>query len=68
MRGSQARLAVLIAVSSDGHRVAALAFVEIGIGQARRAWLTRDQILNTRPWREIERMLRSSADRVRGVR
>ena len=28
------------------------------IGQARRAWLTKEQILNTRPWREVEKMRR----------
>jgi len=33
--------------------VAALGFVELGIGQARRAWLTKDQVLNTRSWAEI---------------
>ena len=34
---------------------AALAYAELGIAQARRAWLTKEQVLNTRPWREIER-------------
>jgi hypothetical protein len=36
-----------------------LGFVELGIAQARRAWLTRDQIVNTRPWVDVERMLRT---------
>ena len=31
---------VRIVLSSDAHRIAALAYTEIGIGQARRAWLT----------------------------
>jgi DNA polymerase (family 10) len=61
LRDTHARLAgeagLTIAVSSDGHRVAALGFVEFGIAQARRAWLTRSQILNTRPWPEIARLL-----------
>jgi DNA polymerase (family 10) len=61
LRDTHARLAgeagVPIVVSSDGHRVEALDFVEFGIAQARRAWLTRDQIVNTRPWPEIARML-----------
>jgi DNA polymerase (family 10) len=48
---------VRIALSSDAHRVAALAYVEIGIGQARRAWLTKKHVLNTRPWPEIEKGL-----------
>jgi DNA polymerase (family 10) len=62
LRDTHARLAgeagVPIAVSSDGHRVEALGFVELGIAQARRAWLTREQIVNTRPWPEIERLPR----------
>jgi DNA polymerase (family X) len=61
LRDTHARLAgeagVPIVVSSDGHRVEALSFLELGIAQARRAWLTRDQIVNTRPWPEIARML-----------
>ena len=39
-----------LTVSSDAHQVSALAYTELGLGQARRAWLTRDQVLNTRPW------------------
>jgi DNA polymerase (family 10) len=61
LRDVHARLAgeagVKVVVSSDGHSVGALSYVEIGIGQARRAWLTADQVLNTRPWPEIERLL-----------
>ena len=50
---------VLVPVTSDAHRVSTLAFVELGIGQARRAWLTRKQVLNTRTWAQIERTLGS---------
>jgi DNA polymerase (family 10) len=46
---------VLIAVTSDAHRLSALAYVEIGIGQARRAWLTKQQVLNTRTWPQVTR-------------
>ncbi len=60
LRDVHARLAaeagVPLVVSSDGHRPHELAFVEYGIAQARRAWLTKAQVVNTRPWREIERM------------
>ena len=52
-----AEAGVKLAVSSDGHSVAALSFPELGIAQARRAWMTADQVLNTRPWPEIERLL-----------
>jgi DNA polymerase (family 10) len=43
-----------IVISSDAHQIAALANVELGVAQARRAWLSAAQVLNTRPWREIK--------------
>ena len=57
MRDVHARLAgaagVSIPVNTDAHSTASLAYAELGIGQARRAWLTKEQVLNTRPWAEI---------------
>jgi len=62
LRDVHARLAgeagARIVVSSDAHRTDTLAYVEIGVAQARRAWLTREQVLNTRPWPEIEAEIR----------
>jgi DNA polymerase (family 10) len=62
LRDTHARAAaeagVPIAVSSDGHEIRALGYVELGIAQARRGWLTREHVLNTRPWSDIERMLK----------
>src|SRR4051794_3037064 len=62
LRDVHARLAgeagASIVVSSDAHRTDTLAYVEIGVAQARRAWLTSEQVLNTRPWAEIERALK----------
>ena len=37
-----------IVISTDSHELGALDFVELGVAQARRAWLTKDQILNSR--------------------
>ena len=45
-----------LVISSDSHEVGALVFVDLGIAQARRAWLTKDQVVNTRSWREIEKL------------
>jgi DNA polymerase (family 10) len=45
---------VRIVISSDAHRVEALGNVELGVAQARRAWLTAAQVLNTRPWSEVK--------------
>ena len=59
MRDTHARLAgeagVLIPVTTDAHSTGALSYAELGVGLARRAWLTKEQVLNTRSWREIER-------------
>ncbi len=33
-------------------------YIELGIGQARRGWLTRDDVLNTRPWARCEKLRR----------
>ncbi|HEU0337131.1 MAG TPA: DNA polymerase/3'-5' exonuclease PolX [Gaiellaceae bacterium] len=59
MRDTHARLAgeagVRVAVNTDAHSVGALGYLELGVSQARRAWLTREQVLNTRPWPEIEK-------------
>ena len=43
-----------IVISTDSHELGALDFVELGVAQARRAWLTKDQILNSRPWKDIK--------------
>jgi DNA polymerase (family 10) len=62
LRDTHARLAgeagVMIPVTTDAHSLAALGYADLGIAQARRAWLTKEQVLNTRPWREIARMRR----------
>jgi DNA polymerase (family 10) len=53
-----AEAGVLLAVSTDAHEVPALDWAAIGVAQARRGWLTRKQVLNTRSWREIQRLLK----------
>ena len=60
MRDTHARLAgeagVMIPITTDAHSTGALGYAELGVAQARRAWLTTQQILNTRTWREIEKL------------
>jgi DNA polymerase (family 10) len=64
LRDAHARLAgeagVKIVISSDSHQVSALENLEFGVAQARRAWLGPEQILNTRPWGEVKRLLKRS--------
>ncbi len=45
-----------LVIDSDGHQVSALDYVSLGVGQARRAWLTKDDVVNTRTWRQVERL------------
>jgi DNA polymerase (family 10) len=45
-----------LAINTDAHEVSALDWMEIGVGQARRAWLTKEQLLNTRTWKQVERL------------
>ncbi len=64
LRDAHARLAgeagVKIVISSDSHQISALSNLEFGVAQARRAWLGPDQILNTRPWGEVKRLLKKA--------
>jgi len=62
LRDIHARLAgeagVKIAVNTDAHQLSALEHVEMGVAQARRAWLTKEQVLNTRTWPHIKNLLK----------
>ncbi len=46
----------LICVNTDAHRIATLDNVVYGIATARRAWLTAEQVANTRTWRDFARL------------
>jgi DNA polymerase (family 10) len=58
LRDADARLAgergVRVVVSTDAHSTSALDYATLGIGQARRAWLTKEQVVNTRPWSKVK--------------
>ena len=57
LRDSHARVAgeagLPLVISTDSHELGALDFIELGVAQARRAWLTKDQIANTRSWTQL---------------
>jgi DNA polymerase (family 10) len=59
---AQARLArdrgVPLVISSDAHSCAAMANTRWGVVQARRGWLTREDVLNTRPYDQFRSLLR----------
>jgi DNA polymerase (family 10) len=47
---------VKLLVNSDAHGVERLANVRYGVATARRAWLGADDVANTRPWEELDRL------------
>jgi len=49
---------VRIAISTDAHSSRQLELMRLGVGYARRGWLTASAVLNTRRWSELEKLLR----------
>jgi len=49
---------VKLVVSSDAHQVRAQGYVELAVAQARRGWLTKDDVVNTRTWAQVEKLRR----------
>jgi DNA polymerase (family 10) len=52
------QLGLKIAISTDAHVAHELAFMRFGVDQARRGWLSADEVLNTRPLGELRKLLR----------
>lgn len=51
---------VLISVNSDGHSIHDFTNLEFGIGQARRGWLEKKDVLNTRSLPQLRKLLRQT--------
>ena len=49
---------VKLVINSDGHRISAQDYVALGVAQARRGWLTKDDVLNTRTWAQVQKLRR----------
>ncbi len=47
---------VMICVNTDAHGTDTLSNIVYALATARRAWLTAEQVANTRPWREFARL------------
>ncbi|HXZ96211.1 MAG TPA: DNA polymerase/3'-5' exonuclease PolX [Burkholderiales bacterium] len=48
---------VLVSIDSDSHSTMDFANLRYGVGQARRGWLARDNVLNTRDLADLQRLL-----------
>ena len=51
-----------IVIDSDAHGTETLANIRYGIATARRAWLTADNVANTRPWPELDALRKRGAE------
>ncbi len=49
---------VKLAIDTDAHNKNSFQYLEFGIGQARRGWATKNDIINTRPWPEMLKFLK----------
>jgi DNA polymerase (family X) len=47
---------VAIIINCDAHRVAGFEVARYGVATARRAWLSAEQVANTRPWAELQEL------------
>jgi DNA polymerase (family 10) len=48
---------VLVSINSDAHSVADFDNLRFGVGQARRGWLEKQDVLNTRPLAALRKLL-----------
>jgi DNA polymerase (family X) len=51
-----AEAGVPIVVDSDAHSAGTLALISYGVATARRAWLTAEDVANTRTWAQLKKM------------
>ena len=54
-----------IVIDSDAHWTKTLANMQYGVATARRAWLTAENVANTRPWPELDALRKRSQAEVR---
>ncbi len=50
---------VMVVISTDAHSLDELDFMRFGIYQARRGWLEKKNVLNTKTYKELDRVLKS---------
>ena len=53
---------VLLAVNTDAHSILDLENVRYGVGQARRGWLEKADVITTRPLREVRTLLKQTME------
>jgi DNA polymerase (family 10) len=51
---------VLVSINSDAHSINDFNNLAFGVGQARRGWLEKDDVLNTRPLARLRKLLKKT--------
>ena len=51
---------VLVSINSDAHSIYDFNYLRLGIGQARRGWLEKDDVLNTRSLAQLRKLLKQT--------
>jgi DNA polymerase (family 10) len=51
-------MGIKVSISTDAHGVDDLLYMRFGIGQARRGWLEPGDVLNTRSWQDLQKLLK----------
>jgi DNA polymerase (family 10) len=51
---------VLVSINSDAHGINDFDYLTFGVGQARRGWLEKDDVLNTRPLAQLRKLLKKT--------
>ncbi len=47
-----------LAISTDAHSIDHFNYIKYGVAQARRGWLGKNDVINTRSWKELKKLLR----------
>jgi DNA polymerase (family 10) len=51
-------MGVAVSIGTDAHSTDGLSAMRFGVGQARRGWLEARDVLNTRPWKQLQKVLK----------
>lgn len=47
-----------LSISTDAHSTSGLDHIKYGIGQARRGWIEKEDVINTRTWNQLKKLLK----------
>jgi DNA polymerase (family X) len=50
-----------LVLNSDAHQIRAQSYVELAVAQARRGWLTKADVANTRTWKQLDKLRKKRA-------